>query len=151
MYLLDAFLCAHVATFAGAPEFWRSDQKGQERDLHFRNGYPQVYYSFLSNMVHLGLDQFVVPFPSPSRMAAGLLIHHSVQPDLIHIDAAHEYQDVLEDVTMWWEVLAPGGVMLGDDFSETWPGVQQAVSDFSALHKLKYHVDIPKWYIQKPK
>ena len=118
--------------------------------MRFRNGYPQIYFSFLSNMVHLGLEPFVLPFPSPSRMAAGVLKHHHVQADLIHIDAAHEYTDVLEDMNTWWEMLAPGGIMLGDDYTDAWPGVAKAVKDFTTNQGLQYSVEDPKWIIHKP-
>lgn len=126
------------------------DWKGQERDMRFRNGYPQIYFNFLSNMVHLGLESFVLPFPSPSRMAAGVLRHHRVQADLIHIDAAHEYADVLEDMNTWWGVLAPGGIMMGDDYTGAWPGVKQAVGEFAANQGLQFAVEDPKWMIHKP-
>ena len=116
----------------------------------FRNGFPQVYFKFLSNMVHLGLEQYVIPFPSTSRLAAGLLKHHNVQADLIHIDATHEYTDVLEDITLWWDILTPGGVLLGDDYLDNWPGVQHAVKEFATNHKLNFSVHSPKWYMSKP-
>ena len=118
--------------------------------MRFRTGYPQIYYNFLSNMVHLGLESYVLPFPSPSRMAAGVLKHHRVEADLIHIDAAHEYTDVLEDMNTWWEVLAPGGIMLGDDYTEPWPGVVQAVKEFTTNRGLQFSVEDPKWIIHKP-
>lgn len=118
--------------------------------MRFRNGYPQIYFNFLSNMVHLGVESFVLPFPSPSRMAAGVLKHHRVEADLIHIDAAHEYTDVLEDMNTWWEVLAPGGIMLGDDYTGAWPGVKQAVKEFATNQGLQFVVEDPKWIIHKP-
>ena len=40
----------------------------------------------------------------------------AARPDLMHIDAAHEYDDATEDIRMWWALLRPGGVLLGDDF-----------------------------------
>ena len=32
-----------------------------------------------------------------------------------HIDAAHEYESVREDIGMWWGLISPGGMMLGDE------------------------------------
>ena len=83
-------------------------------------------------------------------MAAGVLKHHQVEADLIHIDAAHEYEDVLEDMNTWWEVLAPGGTMLGDDYTGAWPGLVQAVKDFSTSKGQHFSVEDPKWIIHKP-
>jgi hypothetical protein len=55
--------------------------------------------SFLSNMAHLDLTQYVVPFPVPSTLAATFLAEDARwRADMIHIDAAHEYPDVVQDI-----------------------------------------------------
>ena len=143
-----------AAAFAvpGAPEFWLAGPSDPTRDLLWRNGYPQVYYTFLSNIVHLGLEQYIIPFPAPSRLAFNVLSRHGVLADLIHIDAAHEYEDVLEDMNLWWRLLAPNGVLFGDDWEpeHAWPGVRRAVKEFAAQQKLSYSVHGFKWYMRKP-
>ena len=100
----------------------------------------------------LGLEQYVIPFPTPSRLAYTVLSRHGVLADLIHIDAAHEYEDVLEDMKLWWELLAPKGVLLGDDFEpeHAWPGVRRAVKEFAAQQKVSYSVQGFKWFLRKP-
>lgn len=94
-------------------------------------------------MVHLGLEQFVVPFPSDSHLACHVMLHNKVQADLINVDAAHEYESVLEDMQLWWEVLAPGGVLVGDDIEPevNWPGVKKAVKEFCQNHNVTYQVE----------
>ncbi|KAL3156441.1 hypothetical protein ABBQ38_000750 [Trebouxia sp. C0009 RCD-2024] len=91
-----------------------------------------------------------MPFPSPSRMAAGILQHHQVEAELIHIAAAHECTDCLEDINTWWEVLAPGGSMLADDYTDSWPGVKQVVQEFSTNQGVQFTVEHPKWITHKP-
>ena len=50
-------------------------------------------------MAHLELSQYVVPFPVPSTLAASFLAEDlRWRADLIHIDAAHEYEDVQQDI-----------------------------------------------------
>ena len=38
--------------------------------------------------------------------------------DVVHLDAAHEYENVLADIRKYWKLLRPGGILLGDDYSQ---------------------------------
>lgn len=135
-------------------EFWTlSRTHGRTdptRDLRLHHGYPHVYYEFLLNMMDLGLQDYVIPFPSPSRMANSFLAQAGAAPELIHIDAAHEYEDAVEDIASWWRLLSPGGMLLGDDFSSSWRGVVRAACE----HAQRYHTPLyrneKKWWVFKP-
>ena len=55
------------------------------------------------------------------------------------------------DIKTYWSLLKPGGRMLGDDFTENWPGVKQAVNQFSNEMKMPYTVlNDWVWQIDKP-
>jgi len=142
-----------VDTWLGALEFWtrrRTDGKPDPtRDLFFKNGYPQVYYHFLSNVIKSGFQDYIIPFPATSRMAYKFLIEKGVRADIIHIVAAHEYDDAKEDIWMWWNVLENGGTLLGDDFELAWPGVVRAACEFANTRKLDLHIRGKKWWIKK--
>ena len=73
-----------VDTWLGATEFYTMPPS-KERDLMKLHGYPQVYYQFLSNIVHAGIADQVEPMPMTSRMGAKLCPN----ADLIYIDASH--------------------------------------------------------------
>ncbi len=49
--------------------------------------------------------------------------------DMVFIDASHEYEDVREDIRTAERILAPGGLLCGHDFCDSWPGVQRAVRE----------------------
>lgn len=49
--------------------------------------------------------------------------------DAVLIDALHTYHACKEDILAWRQKVRPGGVMIGDDLSEWFPGVQEAVED----------------------
>ena len=141
-----------VDTWLGALEFWKKSEHDLTRDLKFVNGYPSVYYNFLSNVVHQGLQDQVVPFPSPSLMAAQYfrVMKPPVSIDILHLDGSHEYEDVAADLAAWWPVIRKGGVMIGDDYERGWPGVIRAVDEF----KIREHVNVSfndvKWIVTKP-
>lgn len=117
-----------VDTWLGSVEFWTNlGDAGRHRSLRLRNGYPQVYYQFISNVIHSGLERFIVPFPQTSINAAAWFSHHGLSPDLVYLDASHERADVAADIAAWLPVVRPGGVLFGDDYDDGWPGVMAAV------------------------
>lgn len=116
-----------VDTWLGAEEFWTRWSHTPERDLRCRNGMPQVYYSFLSNVVEHGMQDIIVPVPNTSHIGSMILKHNGVQAELIYIDGSHEYEDVKRDIKDYMPVLASGGVMFGDDMN--WYDVRAAVED----------------------
>ena len=72
-----------------------------------------------------------------------------MRPQIIHIDAAHEYDDVVEDINLWFPILEDGGLLLGDDFSRTWPGVVKAACEFAHVYSVDLHHLNHKWWIFK--
>src|SRR5579871_2641662 len=52
-----------VDTWLGAMEFWNPADTERYGGLRLRHGYPSVYYTFLANIVHAGLEEIVTPFP----------------------------------------------------------------------------------------
>lgn len=51
----------------------------------------------------------------------------SVRPDMVFIDGDHHYESVKDDINFWQYKTIPGGLICGHDFSDSWPGVKQAV------------------------
>ncbi|HQT47821.1 MAG TPA: class I SAM-dependent methyltransferase, partial [Acidocella sp.] len=75
---------------------------------------------------------YVVPLPLDSLNANETLRHFGLAPDVLHIDAGHDYRAVSTDIAVWWPLLRPGGVMVGDDYMQAWPEVKRAFDDFEA-------------------
>jgi hypothetical protein len=91
-----------------------------------------------------------VPLPQTTENAARILSMHGIKADLIHLDAAHEYERVLRDALGFWDLLNPGGFLVGDDYHSSWPGVIRGAIDFSKKVGVELSVDEPKWIAQKP-
>lgn len=120
-----------VDTWLGATEFYdRFDDETRYGSLRMQNGYPQVYYQFLTNMRRRSLHDIVTPFAQTSTNALRFLAKKDVQFDLIYIDGSHEYDDVMTDLMYAWPLLRKGGIMVGDDYCEHWAGVMAAVDRF---------------------
>lgn len=127
-----------IDTWLGATEFWeKKDDKKRYLALDLKNGYPQVYYHFLANVVRERAMHRIVPFPQTSTNAARFLMRHGVKAGAIYIDGSHEYVDVGDDLNNFYPLLAEGGVIFGDDYCPYWKGVIDAVNEFADIHDLK--------------
>lgn len=120
-----------VDTWTGAAEFWTWASRTSERDLLFKHGMPQVYYQFLSNVVHTSNQEIIYPLPVPSSTGYEIFNYYKIKADLIYIDASHEHTDVLRDITNYSQLLNDSGIIFGDDYNNlSFPGVKRAVEDF---------------------
>ena len=133
-----------VDTWLGSSEYWLDGTRST--DLSPSYGYPQLYYKFLNNVIVAGLQDYVVPLSPDSANAAIVVAKLDLRPSLVHIDAAHDYEGVIADLTRWWHVLRPGGVMICDDYDITlkvWGTVGMAVNDFLARNRHTDFAAIP--------
>jgi len=68
----------------------------------------------------------------------------------VHLDASNDYGAVLREARCYWDLLAPGGFLIGDDYHPTWPGVVRAAEEFAAEVGVALRIHSPKWVVQKP-
>jgi len=156
-----------IDTWLGSREFWttKNDKGGwwnvyeninyktykgnQYKSLSLLNGYPTLYYDFLSNIVLSDLSNIVVPFPQTSLIAGRWLKSHNIKADLIYIDGSHDYEDVRSDIDLYWSILENDGVIFGDDYDT--PDVKKAVDNFMDSKSLKIEINKNFWKIKKNK
>lgn len=113
-----------------------------------KNGCPQIYYQFLSNVIHNNVQDVILPIPNTSTNAAKYLKHKNITSDLIYIDASHEYEDVTSDLYNYYKLLNKNGTIFGDDYD--WPQVKKAVENFCSKNKLIFETKESKfWLIHK--
>jgi predicted O-methyltransferase YrrM len=65
--------------------------------------------------------------------------------DLVFIDAAHDYDSVLEDIAVWRPKLRDGGILAGHDFQHSFPSVMDAVADSFNLMVVQVAPDSVWW------
>ncbi len=106
---------------------------------------PQLYEIFLSNVIHTGLTQVIVPIRMDSLEAAKIL---DVKADLIYIDASHVTEAVYQDIIHWYPHLKEGGVFCGDDFcwGSVAAGVRKGAEELNLDIETGY-----TWWRLKPK
>ena len=146
-----AVIC--VDTWLGGLEHLRRETGHSpqwELDPYRKHGYPTLYYQFLANVMHEGLQDYIVPLPNTSAIAARWLAAQGLIAHLIYIDASHDEEDVYADLIAYWKLLSPGGVMCGDDWHPNWPGVVNSVKRFATEQGLAIQTDRLTWATQKP-
>ena len=84
--------------------------------LYSENGYPTVYYKFLSNVITQNVKEYIYPLTFPSNIANLILEKLGIKADLIYIDGSHEALDVYYDCKNYYDLLNPGGYLVGDDW-----------------------------------
>ena len=77
------------------------------------------------------------------------------QLDFVYIDALHYYEDVREDIELWYPKVRKGGILAGHDYLDGWApnyvyGVKSAVDEFRSLTRLKLAISreatSPSWF-----
>jgi len=137
-----------VDTWLGSVEHWlRRDSPSYFQSLALRWGRPDLYNTFLTNVVRAGHSDVIVPFPTDTGTAAKFFLHKGMQADAIYLDASHEYEDVIADLVAYWKVLRPRGVFIGDDYNPYWPGVVRAVQEFAERLGQQVNASFPDKYL----
>lgn len=121
-----------VDTWLGGLEFRTWPELYEQ--MMFVNGYPNVYYQFIANVIKKGYQESIIPFPITSTIAANFFKHHKIQADLIYIDGSHDVQDVFQDLNSYWDIVKDGGILFGDDAD--WPGVLTAINHYKPNQRI---------------
>lgn len=139
-----------VDTWLGSLDFIENKDHSRYKQLKIKNGYPNVYYTFLTNVILSGVKDKVVPFPSTSWTAYQFLMQSGIKADLIYIDGSHDEKSVYEDISCYWNLLRDDkSLMCGDDLEFTFPGVEKAVNRFGTEKELEVELNEGFWIFKR--
>lgn len=94
-----------------------------------------LFDEFKNNVRECELEDYIIPIKMESIKAAEQFENESI--DFIHIDAAHDYENVLKDIKAWFPKIKSGGLITGDDYG--WEGVYRAVNEFFGIENIIYY------------
>jgi len=140
-----------VDTFLGDIRVLWERTPAERRQLLRPDGTISLLDRFRANVRKAGQAQTVLPLPATSVTALRLVVSLAQRgvvplPQVIYLDSAHEEGEVLLEIELAWEALAPGGVLFGDDWvlpplrpaspdaEEDPGGVQRDVLRFAERH-----------------
>jgi hypothetical protein len=139
-----------IDTWLGSPEHWLKQEPDWYSSLQIKNGFPRLYFTFLANVVNNQCSDLITPFPSTSENAAAILKQFRRKIDMCYIDAAHEYEPVMRDLEIYWDLMAEDSILIGDDYVY-WPGVTKAANEFAKKKKIRLQGEEGKFVIAKGK
>lgn len=115
------------------------------------DGNPDLYHHFMSRIMDAGLQDTVIPLRVSSVVAARMLKVMGYKIDFAYLDSAHEAGETFLEMNLYYDLLRPGGVLLGDDFS-WFPAVKYDVLKFMEFKHLQGQLmeDRQTWLVQKP-
>jgi hypothetical protein len=140
-----SFMAVEIANSGKQIQFdvvdtWKGSLEHQSDDLVKRD---ELYNLFLNNMKPA--EGYFTPKRMTSLEAAATYKDNSLS--FVMLDASHEYEDVKADILAWLPKVQSGGILSGDDYHHTWPGVMQAVQELLPDVQI---VDGVTWAYQKP-
>jgi len=148
---LDPFILICVDTWLGGTWHWQNSSSDAYPSLGCHHGYPTIYFQFLANVIKTGNTDLIIPFPNTTDVGASFFRSIGIKDiDLIYIDASHTFDAVYTDICDWWSFLRSGGILFGDDFTPSYPGVEQAVRLFCQENTLTFDIADNKWVVRKP-
>lgn len=116
-----------------AVDHWKGSVEHQPGNANWYHALPVLYEVFLSNVIHAGLTDKIIPVKLESLEAAKQLSY--VAADLIFIDAGHDTPAVYADLCAWYPYVKGHGILCGDDWN--WHSVRAAVEAFADERGLK--------------
>jgi predicted O-methyltransferase YrrM len=132
----DGTTTAHLASSGPDVEIWTLDLPDDQGFLH-----TQAEQSGTSPR-RTGYRYRNSPHARRVRQLYGDSRHYDFSPwtdsiDLVVIDGGHSYETVRSDSANALTMLAPGGIIVWDDYSPVWPDVVKAVDDFGRANRLE--------------
>jgi hypothetical protein len=136
-----------VDTFLGDINMWLKPQFQEIMDKS--DGNPKIFDLFVDRIVSNNLTDTVLPVRLTSIIAARMFKVLNYQFDFVYLDSAHEALETFMELSLYWDLIAEGGVMFGDDYK--WPAVNHDLKLFCNLLNLNYKLseDGNTWIIKK--
>eukprot|EP00929_Paragymnodinium_shiwhaense_P045466 TRINITY_DN23231_c0_g3_i1.p1 TRINITY_DN23231_c0_g3~~TRINITY_DN23231_c0_g3_i1.p1 ORF type:complete len:388 (-),score=59.31 TRINITY_DN23231_c0_g3_i1:75-1238(-) len=110
-----------VDTFLGDLRVLWERQEEERRTLLRPDGTINLYDRFRENVRKAGHADVILPLPATSIVALRLFTELAARgevpaPQVIYLDSAHEEGEVLLELELAWRLVAPGGIVFGDDW-----------------------------------
>ena len=98
-----------------------------------------------------GLTEVLHPLPISAQAGARLLYLLGYRVDVVYLDTAHERGETLAEAHLYFQLLRPGGLLIGDDIDTQFEAVNQDIRIFAKCQNatLAKLGDGFHWFIRK--
>jgi hypothetical protein len=139
----SVLLC--IDTWLGGLEHWTNGDFRSMMGVEY--GRPIVYEQFIANIIGKNFTSYVIPFSTTSLIGARFLFRNKLYPQVVYLDSAHLKGETYIEIQLYWHLLQPGGMLLGDDWS--WPAVRSDVQLFAEKNNVNVTVMDNTWFMKK--
>ncbi len=108
---------------------------------------PTLYDQFLSNVIHAGLTDKILPLRMSTLEAIEVFESEGIQPDLVYIDASHIENSLYEELQAYFPLIKGHGLLCGDDW--LWVAVQSVVEQFADENNLHVETNHNFWMLRE--
>lgn len=132
---------------------YRDDWESKIVPGEITDGRSTSYFQFMLNIksqIELGEigHRHVIPLAVTSLVGARYLTALKLRPDIVYLDSAHEMDETFTEVSLYYNLLADGGILFGDDF--LWYSVSTDVKRFAERYGLELTLFGNCWMLEKP-
>jgi len=138
------FICEHAPNAAVyAIDHWEgSPEHHQPHRLDVKDKLATLYETFIVNCWEL--RDRIKPLRMDTKIGLRRCSELGLKPELIYIDAGHDYQSVFSDMALS-KMYFPEAILVGDDWD--WQGVRAAVINYCHKQKMRFHVYGNCWWV----
>jgi len=150
---VPSFVCVDPWTGDLGMLLFRDDWQKKLTPGEISEGRSTSYFQFMNNMKSQ-IDEgkigpkHIIPLAVTSTVAARYFLSLGLTPDVVYLDSAHEKDETFTEISLFYSLIAPGGILYGDDFS--WDSVATDVKRFAEKLHLELHLQGATWMLQKP-
>lgn len=144
---LDEVPILCIDPFTGDTNMWANYQEDASVRgwVNIQDGRMTVFDQFMVN-VQFALSRsltkhHILPLQATSTIGARWLGEVGYTPDLIFLDSAHEVDETFLEISLFYRILVPGGIIFGDDYG--WAAVKHDVHKFVDEHNRVHAADAP--------
>lgn len=88
----------------------------------------EIYHGFILNLWDDIVMGKVIPLRCDSVEGAKILHALNIRPDMVFIDAGHDYEWVTRDIKAWLPLLTDNGIIVGHDLPH--PRMKEALNEY---------------------
>jgi hypothetical protein len=110
-----------------------------------KDGYPQIYHQFMSNVLWEEATEYIIPCPNTSDNYFPVFEKQKIKADLIYVDGSHLFDNVYNDIKNYSNLLNDKGIIFGDDFTFA-RGVRKAVQKYCYENNKQYEVTEDRYW-----
>jgi len=116
-------------------------------DFTNESGYHnQRYVPFLSNVIHAGLTDKIIPIKKASQEVIEIFKLFRSSFDMIYVDGDHATEAVFRDLELYYPLLSSHGVMCGDDWMLK--TVRVGIVQFAQKYNLTIYGACNFWFLK---